>query len=62
MIMIATPLMIKCFFPFIFQEVTSWKKGSLHTLHVGHFKRHGSSHTRRINRQTRFDKETDENR
>ena len=43
-------------------EFCSDGKGSLYTLHVGYFKHHGSLHTRCINGQARFDKETNENR
>ena len=43
-------------------EFCSNGKGSFYTLHVGYFKRYGSSHTCRINRQACFDKEVNENR
>ena len=43
-------------------EFYSDRKESLYTLHVGYFKRHGSSHTRCINRQAYFDKEVNESR
>ena len=43
-------------------EFGSDGKGSLYKLHTGYFKRHGSSHTCRINRQARFNKETNENK
>ena len=43
-------------------EFCSDGKWSLFTLHVGYFKHHGSFHTRGINGQARFVKETNENR
>ena len=43
-------------------EFCSDGKGNRYTLHVGYFKRHGSSHMYRINRQACLDKEVNEDR
>ena len=60
---IVTPLIIKCFLLFSFQEVTSSVAMEKEAFaHFGYFKRHGSGDTRRINRQECFNKEVNEKR
>ena len=45
----------------VFTQCTSCVAMEKEALYVGYFKRHGSSHTRRIKRHACFDKETNEN-